>query len=187
MDEEIRQLLDPEAYGKSESGNLRARIVYLYRENGSDEEGDDEQLKNLLELQDKVEQGLGPVEVSVANLEASRDCLVKAVAERQSAQLGEGIVDRSSFILINKYGDIWFQDRSFFEVFGQAIHLYDAFFQGPKVLNSLDHLLLEQGEHGHGKTHLVTYIGERDPSTGKYDPDLVFATKQFRKLNQKTP
>ena len=30
------------------------------------------------------------------------------------------------------------------------------------------------------------YIGPKDESA-KYDPDLVFATKNFRKLNQKTP
>ena len=47
----------------------------------------------------------------------------------------------------------------------------------------MDHFMIEQGE---GQTiNLVTFIG--DKTDGKYDPDLVFATKNFRKLNQKTP
>ena len=36
--------------------------------------------------------------------------------------------------------------------------------------------------------NLVTYLGAREfEGAAKYDPDLVFATKQFRKLNQNTP
>ena len=59
--------------------------------------------------------------------------------------------------------------------------LFRKFFEGPKVMRSLDHRLIEKGD-----LDLATYIGPKDQDE-KYDSDLVFATKNFRKLNQRTP
>jgi hypothetical protein len=55
--------------------------------------------------------------------------------------------------------------------------LYRKFFDGPKVLRSLDHLAIESNID---TVNFVTFIGD-------YDPDIVFATKNFRKMNQKIP
>lgn len=63
--------------------------------------------------------------------------------------------------------------------------LYRKFFSGPKVVNNMDHFMIEQSGTK-SDINLVTYIGEKN-SEGKYDPDMVFATKSFRKLNQRTP
>lgn len=62
--------------------------------------------------------------------------------------------------------------------------LFKKFFNGPKILKSTDHLLIEQGSPS--TKFLVTFIGPKN-SDDKYDPDLVFASKNFRKLNQKMP
>ena len=55
--------------------------------------------------------------------------------------------------------------------------LYRKFFEGPKVMRSVDHSLIEKGD-----LDLATYVGPKDEN-GRYDADLVFATKNFRKLN----
>mgnify|MGYP000385907193 CR=1 FL=1 len=55
--------------------------------------------------------------------------------------------------------------------------LYRKFFEGPKVMRSVDHSLIEKGD-----LDLATYVGPKDEE-GRYDADLVFATKNFRKLN----
>jgi hypothetical protein len=48
------------------------------------------------------------------------------------------------------------------------------------VLKNVDHLSIDRADLA-----LATYIGPK--TYGKYDADLVFATKQFRKLNQRAP
>ena len=69
--------------------------------------------------------------------------------------------------------------------------LYRKFFVGPKVLKNMDHFLIEQNRdhvfnQNHQSINLVTYVGPKNDEN-KYDSDLIFATKTFRKLFQKTP
>ena len=80
-------------------------------------------------------------------------------------------------MLINQFGDIWFQDSNLLEIYEEAMPLYRKFFEGPKVMRSVDHSLIEKGD-----LDLATYVGPKDEE-GRYDADLVFATKNFRKLN----
>lgn len=88
------------------------------------------------------------MQVSIINMDAQQQRLTTAIKARNSQLLDERLINSSSFILVNKYGDIWFHDEKLPQIFEQAVHLYFSFFQGPKVLHSLDHLLLEQGRHG---------------------------------------
>ena len=103
---------------------------------------------------------------------------------RDSKIISKQQVLKSTFLLVNQSGDVWFQGQELLDVYEDAMGLFRKFFKGPKVLRNLDHLLIEQS--GSGKDlNLVTFIGEK--IDGKYDADLVFATKSFRKLNQRTP
>lgn len=80
-------------------------------------------------------------------------------------------------MLINQFGDIWFQDANLLEIYEEAMPLYRKFFEGPKVMKSAHHRLIEKGD-----LDLATYIGPKDENE-RYDIDLTFATKNFRKLN----
>ena len=65
------------------------------------------------------------------------------------------------------------------DIYVDLLPLFKKFFNGPKVLRDMDHFMIEQGSES--TLNLVTFIGQKTDS--KYDPDLVFATKNFRKLN----
>ena len=60
----------------------------------------------------------------------------------ESSILTKDLVTKSSFILINRFGDIWFQDDHLLEIYEEAMPLYRKFFNGPRVLKNIDHFLI---------------------------------------------
>lgn len=81
-----------------------------------------------------------------------------------------------SFILGNKYNDVWMQEPKIIKEFQDDVEYFYKFFEGPKSVPDLDYLLASQS--GLNDINVVTYVS--DPSNTEQLND----TKSFRMKSQ---
>lgn len=68
--------------------------------------------------------------------------LVQSLEKKSKLVLSRKQIDSSSFVLLNKFGDVWLQKEEMPEVYSSEFRLYDKFFEGPPVLKDIDHLFV---------------------------------------------
>ena len=114
-----------------------------------------------------------PYRIDISNPD-NMSALVDFLISRGS-KLDEKTISENSFILANKFNDIWFQELSLVEVFQREIQYFYKYYEGPRVLPNIDHLLCANSNEN--DLHIVSYI--KDFS----DLDQLTNTKQFRKMS----
>ena len=85
------------------------------------------------------------------NMSALLDFLIA-----RGSKLDEKTITENSFILANKFNDIWFQELSLVEVFQKEIQYFYKYYEGPRVLPNVDHLLCACSNEN--DIHVLTYI-----------------------------
>lgn len=104
-----------------------------------------------------------------------KDAVQKFMKSRGSI-MGEKGISQNSFILGNKFNDVWFQELDLVEVFQKDIQYYYKFYEGPRVLPNIDHLLCAQS--GENDLNLVVYMKDMK------NLEQLQVTKEFRKMSQ---
>jgi hypothetical protein len=59
----------------------------------------------------------------------------------RGSKLYGNTIKNNSYILGNKFNDVWFQDKSLPSIFKKEIQYFYKYFEGPRVLPMIDHLL----------------------------------------------
>jgi len=94
----------------------------------------------------------------------------------RGGKLDEKTLMTNSFILGNKFNDVWFQELNLVALFEKEIQYFYKYFEGPRVLPSLDFMLSSQSHEN--DLHLVSYISDLTA------PCQLLKLKQFRKMSQ---
>ena len=103
----------------------------------------------------------------------------EAIAEylkEKGSKLGVKQIMTNSFILCNKFNDIWFQELSLVQLFQKELQFIYKYFEGPRILPNMDFLLSSQSNLN--DLHMVTYIQDLK------NKDQLKKFKEFRQMSQ---
>jgi len=137
------------------------------------------------EFVDRVDE-LGTVITSVAGMDIkgyhidlrdreSREALVEYLQARPGSEITERTLMEHSFLLGNRFNDVWPHEAGLLDVFQREVAYFQKFFAGPRFVLDLDYILCAQS--GWNDLHIVSYI------ENERDLEQLQATKQSRKLN----
>ena len=90
--------------------------------------------------------------------------------------LDEKSIDKNSFILCNRYNDVWFQEFSLVQTFQAEIQYYYKYFEGPKILPNIDFILSAMSNEN--DLHLIAYVKDLA------DKNELKRFKKFRQMSQ---
>jgi hypothetical protein len=91
------------------------------------------------------------------------DALAEFLESRNSTMKKEELITHS-FLLANKFNDAWVQDLNLIDEFRNELQFYYKFFEGPRKLSMIEHLLCANG--GRNDYHLVSFV--KDISSQKF-------------------
>ena len=102
--------------------------------------------------------------VECFEIDVSKDANFEAVQlylRKRNPGLSVDEIRSHSFILANKFNDVWVNGKEITKDFQPNSQFYFKFFMGPRPLKSADHLVVTSG--GQPDFSFVTYLG--DPSS----------------------
>ena len=71
---------------------------------------------------------------SSIDMNFQKEALLRALEERQPGKFSAEKVSKYKFLLMNKFGDLWFKEADLVEVYGVEAKLFQTFFNGPSTL-----------------------------------------------------